>query len=172
MKFTDRLNGWNRLGIVISFLWILAVIFIVIIQFHDGPGSTVKLVIEELEAAAHTSPAARLSADHILDGVAQKQPASQIRETVKSLPLDSEPWEGSSTEDPAKAKQIIDPFDPQSSLSSSFDDLIPSQKSTYRIKVADSLALAFYPILFCWIFAYLTIWSIRWVVNGFKKNDI
>lgn len=42
MRF--RLNGWYRLGIITSFIWLLASLTLVLLQFHFGAGTVIKLV--------------------------------------------------------------------------------------------------------------------------------
>lgn len=42
MRF--RLNGWHRLGVIASCIWLLATLALIILQFHFGAGTVIQLV--------------------------------------------------------------------------------------------------------------------------------
>jgi hypothetical protein len=185
-----KLNGWNRLGVIISLIWLLVVTFILIAQLNHGPGQSVSLVedIQNREAIANsfkklipqkdrkpvTDPVLLQELNALLDAPAP----AQIAPAAPTPRMDVDAFLDSSM---PVAKKIVDPFDTASAIADTqktidnpytglFDDLIPQAKPNYQIKVKNTFMLALLPIFIFWISAYLTIWSIRWVVDGFKGN--
>lgn len=183
-----RLNGWNRLGIIFSLIWLLVVALALISELNEGPRGIIELVevvhtthehtlvnrtnlvpcLVKACLPLHQQPATKVHEfTGKLDAVTVSEP--KIRAHNGSLDAANKEAEGFGT------SHIVDPFDISDESrheikAGMFDDLIPRSKLNYRIQIKNSLLFALIPILFFWIFAYVSIWSIRWIVDGFKSN--
>jgi hypothetical protein len=146
----NRLNGWQRIGVVGTAIWFIYVLSLAIISFIDPrPG---KPFVETSAAVAGYCSAYKMlpravqhkaSAEEFLDSSAQ----SEIN-----------PGKG----DPNLFQQA----QPVQSVCAKY---VPGTAESYVFMPLSALLTALFPPLLAWISLYALIWAIRWIAAGFRR---
>lgn len=134
-----KLNGWQRIGIVISAFWIIFVF-----------GLLVKdLMISDFEQETSNScPTLRESPLYSWYDAKTNKKISVYRENEKSMLCDD-------------AKQRVREF----VLAYENNEIIPIVKIEFGFLIG---ALTI-PILSLWVLTYFIVWVTKWIIVGFRK---
>ncbi len=131
-----RLNGWQRIGICLSLIYLTGLHVLVFIDSKSPPNSS------------ETNPF-----------------ESKIKTTFFEWSISSSPPR--SEEQYRKEKGF--PADHKLTAEELWD-LIPD-KWVRSFRFTTYLSLVFIPLLFGWGFIYLLVWTVKWVIRGFKNKE-
>ena len=182
-----RLNGWQRLGVVVSAAWALFATVVVLdrymdatngrwsVYFTNAPGRSGGWDVVEQRPI---TPKDRVPSAS--DPIAGEAPRNAAVDELLALPKnDPNP---SLRGGGRPAESVTWPNDPVAahgnSIASagSFDDLVPKRNAfddlpdeTKIIPVWGSIfGIIFVPIIVLWIAAYVLVFAVRWVISGFR----
>ena len=133
MAATSRSSGWQRIGVVLSVIWILSVSSYAICEFMQAKADKKELVDRIFVKWVDDK-----SNERILTAVSREwigTPVSPTQKTLDNLP----------------DTIVLTP-------------IIPS------INVYALVAYMFLPVIISWMGIYTILFTIRWVVDGFRNN--
>lgn len=156
-----KLNGWHRIGVVLSVGWFLFLTANAVeeyITIKNSPRASYAgfFLSRELsdEEVFGKPPAPRMTADKFLDSNAQgKDVAAGTGNPFDDLV-------------PQKRKALHGEWDVVSEVPVS--TAAPHQ--VLHFNYGKFLALALIPVISAWVGAYLIVWVTRWVIAGFKRT--
>ena len=127
-----RLNGWQRIGVVASVIWLCFVSFAAIDSLNSGQG-----------AFTHTIKGK--------DGYCLKHEPAKPRVSDKNPPTAEE-------------------FFKQMGAVCLAENYVKATPDTTYFSWRSFLSMLLLPLVFGWFGAYLLIYVVRWVANGFRRS--
>ncbi|HVA16823.1 MAG TPA: hypothetical protein VMV59_03815 [Candidatus Dormibacteraeota bacterium] len=152
-----ELNGWKRLGILVSFAWIIGAGFYTVSSIQDNNGAVNVMIHRSCENNADT--VRRESARR-----AYQYSNSQIAASPRDFSHDAAIQQ--SLQDAIDAAETVY----GNSIESCDSQMMDAVKAQTPAADETAAAVALVPVPFGWAFAYLLLLLARWVKRGFMPG--